>query len=435
MMKLAEKIIKKCCKSGYQGEYRYLLPRRAGYSSTGIFYLFIFDYVISDEIYTPLVLTPSTLIIICQPSFWFGSVRLYFGDEMFNITAVNCELSEKIQAVIDSKTKPLGALGDLEAIAMQIAKIQCTASTFESLESSAKKLQLNVPHLTVFAGDHGVASEGVSIAPSVVTSQMVANFAQGGAAINVFSQQLGWQLSIVDAGILHPLSATAVIDQRLGNITQAINQQEAMTQAQVDQGFVFAKKHIAALQKTGCNIVAFGEMGIGNTTIASAIMAAIMAIPASEAVGRGTGVSDDVVLKKQQVVEQALALHQDKLINAESILRCLGGFEVLQITAAMLAAAESRMLIVVDGFICTAAAMLAIKYNAEVKDYMIFAHCSGEQGHEKMLQWLKVKPLLNLGLRLGEGTGAALALPLIQAAVAFYNDMASFADAEVTDVT
>ena len=354
---------------------------------------------------------------------------------MFNIQAVNYEHSNKIQAIIDGKTKPLGALGDLELLAKQIANIQLTAAAFDPSKSMACKLKINVPHLTVFAGDHGVASEGVSIAPSEVTSQMVANFARGGAAINVFSQQLGWQLSIVDAGILQPISSTAVIEQRLGNITQAINQQEAMTQTQVVQGFVFAKKHITTLQKTGSNVVAFGEMGIGNTTIASAIMAAIMAIPASEAVGRGTGVSDEIVLKKQQVVEQALALHQDKLINAEAILRCLGGFEVVQITAAMLAAAENKMLIVVDGFICTAAAMLAIKYNAKVKDYMVFAHCSGEQGHEKMLQWLQVKPLLNLGLRLGEGTGAALALPLIQAAVAFYNDMASFADAEVTDVT
>jgi nicotinate-nucleotide--dimethylbenzimidazole phosphoribosyltransferase len=354
---------------------------------------------------------------------------------MFNIQAVNYEHSNKIQAIIDGKTKPLGALGDLELLAKQIANIQLTTAAFDPSKNMACKLKINVPHLTVFAGDHGVASEGVSIAPSEVTSQMVANFARGGAAINVFSQQLGWQLSIVDAGILQPISSAAVIEQRLGNITQAINQQEAMTQTQVDQGFVIAKKHIAALQKTGSNVVAFGEMGIGNTTIASAIMAAIMAIPASEAVGRGTGVSDEILLKKQQVVEQALALHQDKLTNAEAILRCLGGFEVVQITAAMLAAAENKMLIVVDGFICTAAAMLAIKYNAKVKDYMVFAHCSGEQGHEKMLQWLQVKPLLNLGLRLGEGTGAALALPLIQAAVAFYNDMASFADAEVTDVT
>jgi len=354
---------------------------------------------------------------------------------MFDIKAVSCEQSEKIQAVIDGKTKPLGALGALEPLAKQIAKIQLTASAFEAPKHQQNKLQLSAPHLTIFAGDHGVAREGVSIAPSEVTSQMVANFARGGAAINVFSQQLGWQLNIVDAGILVPVVSPSVKNQRLGDITQPINQQAAMTQAQVEQGFIYAKQHIAELNTSGCNIIAFGEMGIGNTTIASAIMAALMAIPASEAVGRGTGVSDEIVLKKQQVVEQALALHHENLNDAESILRCLGGFEVVQITAAMLAAAENGMLIIVDGFICTAAAMLAIEFNAKAKDYMIFAHCSGEQGHEKMLAWLDVKPLLNLGLRLGEGTGAALALPIIQAAVAFYNDMASFADAEVTDVT
>tara|TARA_R110000737_G_scaffold13690_1_gene29580 strand:- start:11381 stop:12445 length:1065 start_codon:yes stop_codon:yes gene_type:complete len=354
---------------------------------------------------------------------------------MFDIDALSCQHSEKIQAIIDSKTKPLGALGQLEYLAKQIAKIQLTASAFGAPGHHAPKLQLKVPHLTIFAGDHGVASAGVSIAPSEVTSQMVANFASGGAAINVFSQQLGWQLNIVDAGILQPVLSSSVIVQRLGAITQPIHQCAAMTQAQVEQGFAYAKQHVAQVKKTGCNIIAFGEMGIGNTTIASTIMATVMGIPASAAVGRGTGVADDVLLKKQQVVAQALALHQENLTDTESILRCIGGFEVVQITAAMLAAAEHRMLIVVDGFICTAAAMLAIKANTNVKDYMVFAHCSGEEGHAKMLQWLQVKPLLNLGLRLGEGTGAALALPIIQAAVAFYNDMASFADAEVTDVT
>lgn len=355
---------------------------------------------------------------------------------MFDIQSVSDEFSDKIQAKIDSKTKPLGALGDLELIAKKIGQIQLTSNAFNSADNEQHKLQLNFPHLTVFAGDHGIASEGVSIAPSDVTSQMVANFANGGAAINVFCRQFGWQLSVVDAGILHPIAASSpIINQRLGNITQPINQQAAMTQAQVEQGFEFAKHHISKVKSTGCNLIAFGEMGIGNTTIASAIMAALMKIPASEVVGRGTGVSDAVVKKKQQVIEQAIALHSEKLLDAKDILRCLGGFEVVQITAAMLAAAENNMVIIVDGFICTAAAMLAIELNANVKDYMIFSHCSGEQGHQKMLQWLQVKPLLNLSLRLGEGTGAALALPILQAAVAFYNDMASFADAEVTNVT
>lgn len=370
--------------------------------------------------------------------FWYFSkcFGTFIGDSMFDIQPVSNTHSDQIQAKIDGKTKPLGALGDLEVLAKKIAKIQQTSSTLNADNNPQHKLLLNSPHLTVFAGDHGVASEGVSIAPSDVTSQMVANFANGGAAINVFCQQFGWQLSVVDAGILHPTKASSsVIEQRLGSITQPINQQEAMTKAQVDQGFEFAKKHVNTIKETGCNIIAFGEMGIGNTTIASAIMAALMKVPASDAVGRGTGVSDDVVKKKQQVIEQALALHSDSLVDGKAILRCLGGFELVQITGAMLTAAENNMLIIVDGFICTAAAMLAIELNANAKDYMIFSHCSGEQGHQKMLEWLQVKPLLNLGLRLGEGTGAALSLPIIQAAVAFYNDMASFADAEVTDVT
>lgn len=349
----------------------------------------------------------------------------------FSIKKISDEFDEQIQATIDGKTKPLGALGQLEDTAKTIARVQ-----YSSSHPVQPPLSINKSSLFIFAGDHGVAAQGVSIAPSEVTSQMVANFATGGAAINVFCQQLGWQLTVVDAGTL---SASAnidnVIDQRLGNITEPLNLLPAMSLAQVDLGFEKASALIAQTVKSGCNLVAFGEMGIGNTTSASAIMAAVMELPASECVGRGTGVSDEIVKIKQRVIEQALALHQSELMNAKSILACLGGFEIVQITAAMLAAAEHKILIVVDGFICTAAAMLAIKINEHVKDYMIFAHCSGEQGHQKMLDYLNVKPLLNLGLRLGEGTGAALALPLIQASAAFYNDMASFAQAEVTDVT
>ena len=355
---------------------------------------------------------------------------------MFNITRVTDKFDQQIQAKIDGKTKPLGALGQLEQLAMALAKIQLSQAgqTFE------QPLTIKQPNMVVFAGDHGVASEGVSIAPSEVTGQMVANFAAGGAAINVFCRQFGWQLQVVDAGILHaPDSSLEVVDQRLGNITQAIHQAPAMNLEQVYQGFEKAKALIAKLQAQGSNLVSFGEMGIGNTTAASAIMAAIMSLPAQQTVGKGTGVTDDVVLKKQQVIEQALVLHHDKLNTigeqrAVNILACLGGFEIVQICGAMLAAGEQGMAVIVDGFICTAAAMVALEINPELKSYLIFAHCSGEQGHQKMLDFLNVQPLLNLGLRLGEGTGGALALPLLQAASAFYNDMASFAQAQVTKV-
>nr|WP_114326084.1 nicotinate-nucleotide--dimethylbenzimidazole phosphoribosyltransferase [Candidatus Colwellia aromaticivorans] len=347
----------------------------------------------------------------------------------FTIQTVSTKFDEKIQVKIDCKTKPLGALGQLETTAKQLARVQAMSS------NRVAPLVINQPSLIIFAGDHGVAAEGVSIAPSEVTEQMVTNFATGGAAINVFCRQLGWQLSVVDAGILtEPAAELNVINQRLGCITKPLHQAPAMTLATVEQGFAMAKSLIKKTKEKGCNLVAFGEMGIGNTTSASAIMAAIMQISAEETVGKGTGVSDDVVLKKQKVVEQALELHRDKLTDPMQLLACLGGFEIVQITGAMLAAAEENMHILVDGFICTAAAMVAIQINPAVKDYMIFAHCSGEQGHQKMLQWLTVEPLLNLGLRLGEGTGGALALPLIQAAAAFYNDMASFEQAAVTNV-
>lgn len=347
----------------------------------------------------------------------------------FTIEPVSKQFDDQIQAKIDGKTKPIGALGQLETTAKNLARVQAMVT------KQMTSLVINSPSLIIFAGDHGVAAEGVSIAPSEVTGQMVANFAIGGAAINVFCRQLGWQFSVVDAGILNePAPELKVINQRLGCITQPIHKAPAMSLATVEQGFVMAKALIKETKNNGSNLVAFGEMGIGNTTSASAIMAAIMHLSAEETVGKGTGVSDDVVLKKQNVVEQALKLHGDKLADPMQILACLGGFEIVQITGAMLAAAEEQMHILVDGFICTAAAMVAIQINLAVKDYMIFAHCSGEQGHKKMLQWLSVEPLLNLGLRLGEGTGGALALPLIQAAAAFYNDMASFEQASVTNV-
>lgn len=363
---------------------------------------------------------------------------------MFEIKPVTTLFDQLIQAKIDSKTKPLGALGQLEPLASQLAKIQLSENSGDEQPDFQKPLAINSPSLLVFAGDHGVASEGVSIAPSEVTGQMVANFATGGAAINVFCRQFGWQLKVIDAGILHaPDASLSVVDQRLGATTEPLHKAPAMSKAQLELGFAKAKSLIAELNTQGSNLVAFGEMGIGNTTSASAIMAAIMSLPASETVGKGTGVTDDVVIKKQQVIEQAFALHADSisqvnnLSNSEralEILRCLGGFEIVQICASMLAAAEQGMTVVVDGFICTAAAMVALEINPELKSYLVFAHCSGEQGHQKMLAYLNVEPLLNLGLRLGEGTGGALALPLIQAAAAFYNDMASFAQADVTNV-
>lgn len=357
---------------------------------------------------------------------------------MFDITPLSAQFDHHIKAKIANKTKPLGALGQLEQLAFQLCKIQLQSAIDKGLGENAWqafRAQIKQPELIVFAGDHGIAREGVSIAPSEVTSQMVANFVQGGAAINVFTKQLGWQLSVVDAGILMPeVYQHSVIEQRLGSITQPIHTAQAMSIDEVLTGFQLAKALVLTKVANGTNVIAFGEMGIGNTTIASAIMAAVMNVEAAETVGKGTGVDHEVVIKKQQLITQALRLHRNKLSDGISLLACLGGYEIVQITGAMLAAAEQKIAIVVDGFITTAAAMVAIKLYPQVKDYMIFAHCSGEQGHQKMLQYLQVTPLLNLALRLGEGTGAALVLPLLQAAVGFVNDMATFEQAQVDNV-
>lgn len=345
----------------------------------------------------------------------------------FDISPVSKTRSAQYQARIDNKTKPLGALGQLEPLALQLALILSSGEQ--------DTITLSQPQMLVFAGDHGIAAEGVSIAPSEVTGQMVANFAHGGAAVNVFCRTLGWALSVVDCGILvAPAADLNVYSQRLGTTTEPFHLKPAMTREQLEQGFIYAKTLIENKLQSGANVFAFGEMGIGNTSAAAAIFSAISGLSPLQTVGKGTGVNDEIVLKKQQLIEQALALHSEHLNTPLDVLQRLGGFEIVQMVASMLCVAKAQKVIVVDGFIATAAALIAVKLAPSVKDYMVFAHCSGEQGHQKMLAYLDVQPLLNLGLRLGEGTGAALTLPLLQSAAAFFNDMASFSDANVTEV-
>ena len=340
---------------------------------------------------------------------------------MFDISPVSHEFDEEIQHKIDNKTKPLGALGELENLAMQLARVL-----------GKDKPEIIKPKLLVFAADHGIAASGVSIAPSDVTTQMVMNFIKGGAAINVFCRQVGFELEVIDCGILQPLEGVeGIIEQRLGAGTNPIHKQAAMTLGAVKQGFEMARNRIEYHHQQGTNLIACGEMGIGNTSSAAAIMASIMNIKGSECVGRGTGIDAATLKRKQLLVEQALHLHQPELTSPMNILACLGGFEIVQITGAMLAAAERKMLVVVDGFIATAAAMVAVQMNENVRDYMIFGHQSDERGHCLMMEHLQARPLLTLSMRLGEGTGAALALPIIQAAAGFYNEMASFSDAGI----
>ncbi|MFP8843204.1 Nicotinate-nucleotide--dimethylbenzimidazole phosphoribosyltransferase [Shewanella baltica] len=352
----------------------------------------------------------------------------------FQISPVSKAQDPLIQQKIDLKTKPPGALGQLESLALQIVRVQA-ADSQQTDQPQNTVLKIVHPTMLVFAGDHGIAAEGVSIAPSEVTRQMVQNFAHGGAAINVFCRQVGFTLEVIDCGILTPVEGVeGIIDQRLGAGTGAIHLEPAMALETVDKGFAMARDLIERHHQAGCNLVAFGEMGIGNTSAAAAIMAAIMQLDVIDCVGRGTGINSETLERKLMLIELALLLHQSALTGPKSVLACLGGFEIVQMTGAMLAAAERKMLVVVDGFIATAAALVAVQIAPNVRDYLIFAHQSDEQGHQRMLEFLQAKPLLSLGLRLGEGTGAALALPLIQASVNFYNQMASFSDAGIEAV-
>ena len=326
-----------------------------------------------------------------------------------------------IQQHIDQKTKPLGALGRLEELACQLALIQ-----------RQERITIEQPTMLVFAADHGIARHGISIAPSDVTRQMVLNFLGGGAAINCFCREHQIELKVVDAGILTPIDDPRLIHQRLGAGTADLSVEPAMSQEQAHLGLQLGSELAKAQIAAGCNLLAFGEMGIGNTTPASALLAALTGIPVAACVGRGTGIDDAQLGRKISLVSQALARVGDGS-DPIRLLAELGGFEIAQITGAMLAAAEQQITMLIDGFIVTSAALLAVKIAPAARDYMIFSHGSSEgSGHGIMLETLKARPLLDLGLRLGEGTGAALALPLLRSACAFYNEMASFASAGVS---
>lgn len=333
------------------------------------------------------------------------------------VESVQREHEAIIQVTIESKTKPPGALGQLEETARLLAR-----------RLGPARIKLERPVMVVFAGDHGISAEGVSVATSIVTHQMVRNFLSGGAAINVFCQNAGMALEVVDAGIALPIDdEPKLVRQSLGPGTNNFVVGPAMSEEQVERGLAWGRQ-VSHLHATlGSNIIGFGEMGIGNTSAASALMALTLGLPAELCVGRGTGINEKTLQKKLRLISEALQRHAQAKSPQER-LAAVGGFEIVQLTGAMLGAAEAGMVILVDGFIASVAALLAVDIEQGVKDSLLFCHRSGEQGHERLLQYFAAKPLLDLGLRLGEGTGAALAYPIVRAAAAFYNDMASFDD-------
>ncbi|MEF1185172.1 nicotinate-nucleotide--dimethylbenzimidazole phosphoribosyltransferase [Vibrio sinaloensis] len=334
--------------------------------------------------------------------------------------------SEAIWHRINNKTKPLGSLGQLEALAHQLALIQS-----QSKPEAVERIDIKTPTAVVFAGDHGIAEEGVSIAPSAVTQQMVLNFLAGGAAINCFCRANEIALKVVDCGILCPVDQQRddFIIQRLGERTNNLANEAAMSMAQVNDGIAFGRRVVQQLTEQGSNLLMFGEMGIGNTSSAAAILAAISQRPVETCVGLGTGISQEQLEKKITLIAKGVerCVGQD----VHTILSHVGGFEIVQMVGAFLECAETKTPVLVDGFIATAAAYAAYQINPDCGALMIFAHKSHEAGHQYLLQELDATPLLDLSLRLGEGTGAALAVPLIRAAAEFYNNMASFEEAGV----
>lgn len=332
-------------------------------------------------------------------------------------------LREQIQNKINTKTKPLGALGKLEEVALQIALIQETLTPV-----------LEKPHIVVFAASHGIAGEGVSAYPSEVTFQMVLNFLNGGAAINVFTRQNGIELALVDAGVDHDFELNEkLIDAKISHGTKSFLHQPAMTEEECHAAIEKGKQIVREIRNTGSNIIGFGEMGIGNTSSAAVIMSKLLQIPLADCVGKGTGVNPDQYQKKIDILNQAIANHSAVNTDPLQVLQTFGGFEIAMMCGAFLAAAEEKMVLMVDGFIASAAFLCAFRINPSIKDFAIFCHQSEEKGHALLLEHLQVKALLSLDMRLGEGTGCAVAYPLLQSAVAFLNEMASFESAGVSD--
>jgi nicotinate-nucleotide--dimethylbenzimidazole phosphoribosyltransferase len=347
------------------------------------------------------------------------------------VQPIDVESVSAARARLDRLTKPRGSLGRLEDIAARVCGIQRTVTP-----TADKRL------IIVCAGDHGVCAEGVSAYPSAVTPQMVANFIAGGAAINALASATGTGLWVIDVGVdgsedtgsaTDEASAVRMICRRVRRGTRNMVQEAAMSEVELLEALavgIDAAEHAAS---RGISLVGLGDMGIGNTTAASAITAALLNKRASEVTGRGTGLTDEALEHKIQVIDRALARHRLRADEPLEILRSIGGLEIAALCGVCMGAAAGRLVVVVDGFITTAAALIAVAISPDVGDYLIAAHLSPEPGHALQLQHLRQRPLLNLDMRLGEGTGAALAMNVIVAACAAFNEMATFESAGVSE--
>jgi nicotinate-nucleotide--dimethylbenzimidazole phosphoribosyltransferase len=328
-------------------------------------------------------------------------------------------LAAKVQHRLDRQTKPTGSLGRLESLALQLALVQ-----------QHERPRLDAPQLVVFAADHGIAARGVSAYPSDVTAQMVLNFLAGGAAVSVLARQHGLALTVVDCGVRHDFAPhPQLVVKKTAHGSADLVEHAAMSVAQCEAAIGHGRDLVRALPG---NALLLGEMGIGNTSIAALLMQRLTGLPLAQCTGRGSGVDDAGLVHKLTVLQAALERHADAR-QPLLVLASLGGLEVATMVGAVLEAAAQRRVIVVDGFISTAAAAMAARLAPNVLGACVFSHCSAESGHALWLERLGVQPLLDLGLRLGEGSGAALAWPLIVSAVRLLEEMASFESAGVSD--
>jgi nicotinate-nucleotide--dimethylbenzimidazole phosphoribosyltransferase len=331
--------------------------------------------------------------------------------------------SRRAQEAMDRKVKPPGSLGRLESLAVRLAVLQ---ETHEPRMERARIL--------IFAADHGVAAEGVSAYPREVTAQMVRTFASGGAAITVLARNLGLEVEVVDVGVdaeLPPLPG--VVSGRVRRGSRNFVHEPAMTSEELESALEAGRAAARRAADSGADAIGLGDMGIGNTTSAAALISALTGASPAETVGRGTGVDDRGLLLKRTVVETALRLHASRLAEPRSALAAVGGLEIAALAGAAIEAAHLRRAALVDGFISTAAALVAARLDPEIRPALFYSHRSAEAGHGLALMVLGASPLLDLGMRLGEGTGAALAFPLLKAAAAVLREMATFSQAGVSD--
>lgn len=339
----------------------------------------------------------------------------------FQIEKPDGKICVALQHKIDHLAKPKGALGVLEALAMQIGWIQQTTSPL-----------LHYPHHVLFAGDHGITDEGVSLSPKEVTWQQISNFLAGGAGINLFCRQHAFQLRVVDAGVDYDFPKDCgLIDRKVRKGTRNYRHEPAMTFEEMEQCIEQGAEIVREIAATGCNIISFGEMGIGNTSSSSLWMTCFTQTPLEKCIGAGSGLDLEGVHHKQIVLKDALHNYEGDFSD-KSVIAYFGGYEMVMAVGAMCQAAELKMIILIDGFIMTNCILAASRLYPAILSYAIFGHCGDEAGHKILLEKMSVRPLLHLGLRLGEGTGAVCAYPIVDSAVRMINEMKTFDEGKVT---